>query len=210
MRSHKAFNPPHSLPRTRLSFHTSSHPHNPTFPTDILNISSSFLNISFQTNPHEKTTLGSTTVTTIENKDTSRSNTTVKHKEIIDKENISPIKYCQNPKNGQKNGKMVKNQPPPLWFLKKSTTNNNNIGNNVRNNNINNNNYSGINSNKSMLKSEENSFAFLTEEEKMLNTRKKLEEDLKKSMMDYESNSKTVQSSQRIPAKKAKVNTFGA
>ena len=128
----------------------------------------------------------------------------MKHKEIIDKENISPIKYCQNPKNGQKNGKMVKNQPPPLWFLKKSTTNNNNIGNNVRNNNINNNNYSGINSNKSMLKSEENSFAFLTEEEKMLNTRKKLEEDLKKSMMDYESNSKTVQTHREYLLKKQK------
>lgn len=97
---------------------------------------------------------------------------------------------------------MVKNQPPPaLWFLKKSTINNNNIGNNIS---INSHNYSGINSNKSMLKSEDTSFACLTEEEKMLNARRKLEEDLKKSILDYDSNSKTVQTHKEYLQKKQK------
>jgi len=65
--------------------------------------------------------------------------------------------------------KYPKNQPP-LWFLKKN----------------------GVNTNKSLLKSEENSFVLLSEEEKLENTRKKLEEDLKKTIMDYESSNKTL------------------
>ena len=161
--------------RSHISFHQ-SHMNLPTpLTTDLLNNSSSFLNLSF----HDKTRLSFLAATNdtqtngATSKDTSRSNTTIRHKAMLsDKENLSPIK------KGLFEKKQAFQAP---WFLKQvKISNRGSISNKT--------NYA-----RASLKGGFNGCDNkMSEGEKLTLTLKRLEEDVKKEILDYDAGLKSL------------------
>ena len=175
--------------------------------TDLLNNSASFLNLSFQTTlPPDKSRLSflTTNEQMPSSKETSRSNTTLKHNDKDDKENLSPIqfkgeKHAKNPGNWflKKNGKIEKNTKN-LKFEKNTRNSFQNSKEFLREKNVKNV-RNAINTEKSSMIEEKKSanfekntvFTEKNEGEKLENVKKRLEIDLRKSLFDYEKSQET-------------------